>query len=321
MNDNLIWHDFPIEKKKLMSTVGSTGPNGFHNYCDWCIGCRLISWDELPYNYCWGNPRELPKVIFVACFSIRLFFNDIYPFIPKEHSYVLVIGDEDTTVPLQMDIRYPKDQILDPEIWEELTHNKQISHIFVSHLDIPATDIYSPIPVGFNPIEHTNNDIDTLLEQSVNDNIMTRPLKVRGCCRIREGSQWDDRVTVKNLCETEWSEFADWDNVDTHLFFDEIQKYSFLLCPHGGGIEPNPKAFSAIYCYTIPIMKKFVNCEILYHDLPVIFIDDWSTQNINLEKLKEWREELKPYFFEKRESVLEKLTADYWFKKVVHKLV
>jgi hypothetical protein len=77
------WNPFPNSKpKKLMSTVGSVGPNGFHSRSNWCIGCR---WSKPTYNSCWGNPLVLPKIIFVACNSFKFFYNKIYPFIPNNH--------------------------------------------------------------------------------------------------------------------------------------------------------------------------------------------------------------------------------------------
>jgi hypothetical protein len=308
------WNPFPIVKhQKLMSTVGTAGPKCFHNMCDWCIGVR---WHN--GNHCWGDPLKLPKIIFVACYCFLFFYNNIYPHIPNDHKYILIIADEDTTIPRQTDKRWSEDAILTNAHWENIVNNKNIIHIFASHLDIPKTDRYSPLPVGFNPEEHINLDIDTLLLQEVDTNIMSRPLIIKGCSRIRDGPQWEVRRIVKELATTSWSSFSNWEDIPVHDFFMEIQKYSFLFCPHGGGLEPNPKVFSAIYCCTIPIIKRFVNCEILYENLPVVFIDEWEKDNITLEKLHIWRENLKPYFSgDKREKVLEKLTSDYWMKYIL----
>lgn len=309
------WNPFPnLKPQKLMSTVGTTGPICFHNRCDWCIGVRW-SWHD---TRCWGNPLKLPKIIFVACDSFYFFYYKIYPHIPNDHKYILIIADADHTIPRQTDKRYPTNITLTNALWDNIVNNINIIHIFASHLDIPKTDRYSPFPVGFNPEEHINYDIDTLLLQKVDTDIMSRPLNIKGCCRIREGPQWEDRTIVKQLANSSWSSFSNWGDIPTHDFFSEIQKYSFIFCPHGGGLEPNPKVFSAIYCCTIPIIKRFVNCDILYHNLPVIFIDDWKTDNITLHKLHTWRETLKPYFTgDKRTQVLEKLTSDYWMKYIL----
>jgi len=323
-----IWKPFPTTNKKtLMSTVGFCGPIGFHNRCCWCIGIR---WDKP--GKCWGDPFILPKIIFVyAGFgNLNFFYDKIYPYIPKYHKYILIIGDEDITIPRQTDKRYNKTHSIEchccycfpftMSMWDNFVNNKQIHHIFTTHLDIPKSYRYSPIPVGFNPLEHNDKDIDTLLLVKVDSDIMSRPLKIKGCCRIHgDSAQWDDRRIVKNLAETCWSNFTEWGPIPKSVFFLNIQKYSFLFCPHGGGLEPNPKVFTAIYCCTIPIIKRFVNCEILYKDLPVVFIDDWSEHNITLKKLKLWKEELKPYFYDKnkRREVLKKLTADYWFEYII----
>ena len=323
------WKPFPTLKKQiLMSTVGSIGPKSFHNRCCWCIGCR---WKKPFISSCWGNPLKLPKIIFVACLSFKFFYSKIYPNIPKDHKYILIIADEDTTIPKQIDRRwksnisernkhviYRHGPAVTNEMWKNLVDNTNIIHIFASHLDIPKTNKYSPLPVGFNPQEHPKNNIDTLLLQKVDTNIMSRPLKIRGCCRIRGDPQWNDRKIVSRLARNCWSKFSDWGSIPRSSFFTIIQKYSFLFCPHGGGLEPNPKVFCAIYCCTIPIIKRFINCEILYEDLPVVFIDDWKKNNITLEKLKIWRENLKPYFSgDKREKVLEKMTSDYWMKYIL----
>ena len=313
------WKPFPSTKKqKLMSTVGTKGPICLHNRCCWSIGVRWGGW-RTKRNSCWGDPFKLPEIIFVAVTSFKFFYKNIYSYIPEHHKYILIIADEDTTIPRQIDVRYKKDYVLTMSMWDNIVNNKQIRHIFVTHLDIPKSDRYSPIPVGFNPLEHSNNDIDTLLLVKVNTDIMSRPLKIKGCCRLdNTHPQWEERRVVRKLSQTYWSDFSEWSSIPKSNFFNKIQEYSFLFCPHGGGLEPNPKVFSAIYCCTIPIIKRFVNCEILYRDLPVVFIDDWEKDNITLEKLKLWREELKPYFYDKdkRKEVLKKLTADYWLEYI-----
>lgn len=321
-NLNLKWNKIPSTRKKLLSTVGSTGPHGIHAYCDWIIGCRLVGWGIMERNNCWGNPNILPKVIFIDCFSFKLFYYKIYPYIPKHHKYSIIIGDHDVTLPINKDVRFKPDYTMSIDMWDEIVGNPQIIHVYCTHLAISATDKYSPIPVGFNPQEHPNNDCDHLLKININLDIMKRPLKIKGCCRIREGGQWKERKKVQELCKTEWKDFADWNSIPKNNFFDEIQKYSFLLCPHGGGIDPNPKAFSAIFVGTIPIMKRFINCEILYHDLPVVFIDEWISESITEEKLHKWRFELNPYFMDdtKRSQVVEKLTTKYWFTKIHNKI-
>ena len=79
--------------------------------------------------------------------------------------------------------------------------------------------------------------------------------------------------------------------------------------------------FSAIYCGTIPIIKRFVNCEILYADLPIVIIEDWNDELITIDKLRDWREKYAHFFTDedKRREVLHKLTAKYWLDFIFSK--
>ena len=49
---NLKWNKIPSTRKKLLSTVGSTGPHGIHAYCDWIIGCKykLNTWTDVDFR-------------------------------------------------------------------------------------------------------------------------------------------------------------------------------------------------------------------------------------------------------------------------------
>ena len=138
-------------------------------YCDWSIGCRLDAWNKKEKIItCWGNPDILPKIIFISCSGFKFFFNTIYPYIPKCHKYSIIIGDHDVTIPSNKDLRYPSDYTMSVNMWNEIVENPQIIHIYCTHLTIPATDKYSAIPVGFNPQEHPNHNIDHLLNVNIN---------------------------------------------------------------------------------------------------------------------------------------------------------
>lgn len=278
----------------------------FQSECDWCIGSRY------PYEnkgLLFGNPNVLPKTIFVNLEGNIIFFiKNILPFIPQDHKFVLIIGDSDHTFPQQLDFRY-KEKF--SNAYEKLISDDRILHIFCVHLDILKNEKISPLPVGFDFSHFQPN-----LQNDFNLDINSKELKIFNCDRIRKGIQWEDRRIVKRICSNEWSAFSvscqgqlNINNFNTHL-----NQNSFMLCPHGGGLEPNPKVFHALLFGSIPIVKKFVNCEFLYQDLPIVFIPDWQPEYITAEKLKMWRESLKEYFYnqEKRKQVLDKLTTDYW---------
>lgn len=278
----------------------------FQSECDWCIGSRYPNRNS---GLCFGNPNILPRTIFVQLeFSMGFFVKNILSLIPQDHKFVLIIGDSDLTFPQQLDVRY-KDKFLDA--YEKLISDDRILHIFCAHLDVPINEKISPIPVGF---DFSNLQPDSC--DNFNLDINSKELAIFNCDRIREGTHWEDRRIVQRLCSNEWSSFSICRQgaLGVNNFNQYLNQNSFTLCPHGGGLEPNPKVFHALLFGSIPIVKKFVNCEFLYQDLPIVFIPDWKPEYITAEKLKTWRESLEDYFYNqnKRKQVLNKLTTDYW---------
>jgi hypothetical protein len=82
-------------------------------------------------------------------------------------------------------------------------------------------------------------------------------------------------------------------------YLTSLKKSKFVLCPRGNGIDTH-RLWETLYVGSIPIIEKFKTHDIC-HDLPVLFIDDWSAldedflnekyleitnRNFNLDKLK-----------------------------------
>jgi len=85
---------------------------------------------------------------------------------------------------------------------------------------------------------------------------------------------------------------------------------------HGGGIDPNPLAWTALLAGTIPIIQKFPGGSI-YDDLPVVKISSLSTGAINLELLSKWLHQYEPQFYgNERVKVVEMLMTDFWWSKI-----
>ena len=69
----------------------------------------------------------------------------------------------------------------------------------------------------------------------------------------------------------------------------------------------------------IPIIKRSALTYICEEeDLPVVVVDAWTPELINQQNLTRWRKRFAPYITdpEKRRATLEKLTLDYWWKKI-----
>jgi len=84
-------------------------------------------------------------------------------------------------------------------------------------------------------------------------------------------------------------------------------QYAFVISPHGNGMDCH-RTWEALILGCIPIVKKS-QIDILYEDLPVLILNEWSdlTQdllNITIEK------------FKNKTFNMEKLKLNYWTDKI-----
>jgi len=322
--------DWPI-----LSTVQSVrydGPSGLPMRCDWVIGTRMQHWRRVPVEIVYGSLVKHPKSIFVQREYLQPFNDIIMPCLKKR--IVLIIGDHDLTTPRQIDVRYPL--IYPPypswmnksipnsfklSTWSSWLSDPRISHIFVEHLDVKGPSKVSPIPLGLDPSNAPLSFLRSLSASKILNQTLTRlnrrPLMMRFTNRVRGGPQWKARIETKRMCETVWKKICNSAPAPSHaLFFDEIARYPFVLCAHGGGIDPNPQAWSALIAGSIPIIQSFPGDD-MYNDLPVVKVSKLPTDEINETTLLEWRSKLEKHFHgNARVKVVEKLTTNYWWEKI-----
>jgi hypothetical protein len=96
-----------------------------------------------------------------------------------------------------------------------------------------------------------------------------------------------------------------------------MQAVPFILCVHGGGLDPSPKAWESLLLGTIPVMQHFPGDD-AYRHLPVVFVDFWHEGSLTAALLQQWRLQLAPWFEEpdKRAVVLHRLSSHFWWDKV-----
>lgn len=307
---------------------GNSSPSGFPGRCDLVYGTRS-SVAMKPSNFVWMNAHssEHPRTVFVRTEHLGGFHQKIMPCLTEP--IVLLSGDSDKTVPRQLDPRFDF-KCIDENAWEQLHHaeNELIIHHFAENLDTAGPKV-TPLPLGMNPHEYSPEHILDLVAQHKAlsphhiDDADTIVSRQTGMLRVVDTSRphSDDRVLVRRLCES-WK-FCDpkteLPRGDAYLF--ALMDYSFLLCPHGGGLDPSPKAWEAIALGVIPIIKKY-NDDSAYRQLPVVLVDEWSKDSITEEKLAEWKKKLHPYYStaKGRLEALYRLSMEYWWKKVENKL-
>lgn len=315
--------------KEILSLVQALrAPSGLAALCDWVIGSRLEHWGRLPPFTAWGSLEAIPRTVFIQTDELEDFTLHLLPCFPHNNTRVaLITGDHDKTTPRQIDSRY-EGNFFSTNIdhkWKSWLRDSRIAHIFVEHLDVPQSAKVTAIPLGLNPVEfdyisrrfsHPDKFFtsDLLFKDAETiTNIKARPLRALESSRHREGAQFRERSHVRALCrENDWCDSYEINTAD-YLF--ALQNYSFVLCAHGGGIDPNPKLFMALLSGTIPIIRNWPAAN-MYDGWPVIRVDDW--REITHFKLITWRQALAPMFENRtmRGKVLERLTMKYWWIRI-----
>ena len=287
----------------------------------------------------WGDTTRVPRTIFVQAGKRAAHFGaHVLPCLPSWLRFVLIIGDHDVTTPLMMDARFPGEAL--PRVtWEDWLQDDRIVHLFVENLDEwPAEGAgrskVSPMPIGLNPLEFPHHDADWPLTDAATPpaiELRSRPLvalnvgrsypqMTRGHPGWRE--QFGERARVSRLCRGSWAPHCvERASIGGRAFFRAIQAYPFLLCVHGGGVDPNPKAFTALLAGVVPIIRSFGG-DAIYRSLPVVIVQNWTEDTLTASALERWRDAVAPHFesLSKRSEDLRQLTAHHWWMKVEREL-
>ena len=129
---------------------------------------------------------------------------------------------------------------------------------------------YSTLPCGFPHSPGINpamllRDIEKSLQPHIP--LEKRPVRVLVSDRIRSGPWYQDRVLAREYCLKVSSSFCstkyDKDipgnstvGQNGHFkFVWSVQNSQFVLCTHGGGLDPSPKAWESILIGSIPIIE------------------------------------------------------------------
>jgi len=102
---------------------------------------------------------------------------------------------------------------------------------------------------------------------------------------------------------------------ESHAIFARYAKeLSFLLCPHGAGMDPSPKVWEALAFGAIPIIKNSTTAE-PYKNLPVVMVEDWAPGTLTKQRLQRWKAALKHHFVteEGRKELFFRLSEDFWW--------
>lgn len=275
-------------------------------------------WSLTKYGFS-GQLGRQPDIIYVKAVPecLDLFLRHYLPLIRASNRFVLITGDADSTVPRQVDRRFA-DYIhsgLHLRLLK-LVDDPRLLHWYAENLDIPLDGV-TPIPLGCINSDGHHHYQQTLRELASID-LRSRPLKAFCAHYVREGPQWNTRKQVTKLAKENWRDFVDvHEQIPYNDFFPTLQTYPFVLCVGGGGLDPSPKAFTALLAGAIPIIERNPTTA-AYTDLPVAYVDSWDAGSLDPGRLQAWLDQLHPDFEDpaRRRSVLERMSMASWLRRI-----
>lgn len=292
--------------------------------CDWAIMCNSkeddFEGDVEGDFYVHGDLSRPPRTVFL---SMRGFFSSIPYFykevLPKiESRFILITGSEDLTIPNQTDKRWRAFRPDEKEMIYRILADDRLVHWFAENRDTVLPKM-STLPIGYVFKGQQKNPV--AIETRPRVPVSARPLRALCCHWIRPSPQWDTRRRVTKLSTERFSEFVTVveQGVSEAEFLGLIEEHAFVLCVQGGGIDPSPKAWTAIANGSIPIIASSPLND-AYSQLPVTFVDGWDENTLSEKKLREWLHRLAPFYDnpEMRLEVLERLQLDYWWGKIIN---
>jgi hypothetical protein len=270
----------------------SVMPN-FALYCDWII------WDRQHIYVDFNSP---PATIYVRSEinALNYFISTVLGDIKS--NFILVTSSHDTPMPIGFQENFNLN-------WEVIVNNKYLKVWFTENRDLIHEKI-KPIPLGIpHPdlpswVEKENDSSlvvwsDDFIEKAQSLRNPDRLFKIFGCWypRVNHPSGTcpqnnnERQMAYESLISKK--EIFDWyqPGMSRMEFIRQLGSYQFVLCPHGGGLDPNPKCWEALIMGAIPIVKRNSMSESLQH-LPIAFVDEWS--EITLKKLVHWGEVYRP---------------------------
>ncbi|CAM9090663.1 unnamed protein product, partial [Ectocarpus fasciculatus] len=217
------------------------------------------------------------------------------------------------------------------EAFHALMNNPELLHWYCENHDLNHAKM-STLPTGFSDNFILNPSILylTLLRfmstkyyglKSLRQRNKLTPILVVDRIRNGEG-QFSDRRKMHGLCRN--ASFCKTalnigeKGLSHEAFLEQVISHRFILCTHGGGIDPSPKAWESILLGTIPIIEHST-LDDAYRKLPVVIVPSIAEFFAQGEakcrkQMQNWMTELSPYYDKgpQRDQVLYTLTTEYW---------
>ena len=226
-----------------------------------------------------------------------------------ESPFILVTGDEDTTLP--DDLKAKANNIL---------NSPNLIHWYSQNLNDLTNIKLSPIPIGLD--YHTIKD-----GKNSGWGKQESPKKQEDFILKLERKPFDQReyklyVNFNNTIHGKYGkndrkdaleqisknlQIIEKNSIPRNETWNNMCKYSFVLSPHGNGLDCH-RTWEALVLGCIPVVKTS-SLNVLYDNLPVLIVNNWY--EVNEELLRNTIEE-----FKIKEFNYDKLKLEYWINKI-----
>lgn len=270
-----------------------------------------------PYHNCNIDMNYLnsKENIIVYCLHSMGYINMLIPFLNEvQKPFIFITAMEDTQLPLE----------IDPEFLIKITNNSYFKHWFSINKTIPNNSQFTSIPYGLNYWTLTSQpyfgeNIQTFVEQ--NNNIKNITNNMTHFSERIPNIYANFHLNITDERHGGWRRKLldiipnDIIYYQPHFMsrkesYSNMCKYCFVISPYGRGFDCI-RTFEALCLGCIVIMKKSF-LDIIYEDLPVLLVDEWS--DINKELLEKTLVE-----FKNKKFNYDKLKMDYWYDLVKSK--
>lgn len=247
--------------------------------------------------------------------ALRFFCHEVLPRITAP--FVLVSGSEDVTLPTQTDRRWRPYDAGERAMIAALLDDPRLIRWFAENLDDGTHPRLAALPVG---MVWPDGPPDPPPAPPVPPPLGPRPLRVLCAHRRRDGPQWAPRRRVDALARGPWAGFTQCPDgeLPEAAFLAALEAHSFVLCVEGGGLDPAPKAWTALLHGAIPILRDSPVAA-AYRLLPVAVVPAWEAGAITPARLEGWKTALLPRFDTEagRAELLRRLGQDFWWQRVL----
>ena len=308
----------PLHSTRLFpKNRGATAyvPTGIAARCDWLV----LSDAAAPRTALVRRvPTDRPRHVFLSLrdpfAALRFFATEVLA--QLRAPFVLVSGSEDVTIPHQTDRRWRSFDAGERALLDAILDHPCLLRWWAENLDAACHPRLTPLPVG---MVWPDGPPDPSAPPPVPPPLGPRPLRVLCAHRIREGPQWQPRRDVSALAAGPWAAFAERPagELPEADFHARLQANSFVLCVEGGGLDPSPKAWTALLHGAIPILRD-TPVAAAYRALPVVVVPDWTADALDPDRLRAWKAALHPRFDTPRGRAEwhGRLGLEYWWQRI-----